>query len=47
MPAEMTKAGELAHDTVTIPQVEVNQEKFNTVNLQKEIAKGMQRDNRC
>ncbi len=39
---EMTKAGELAHDTVTIPQVEVNQEKFNTVNLQKEIAKGMQ-----
>ena len=38
----MTKAGELAHDTVTIPQVEVNQEKFNTVNLQKEIAKGMQ-----
>ena len=40
--AEMTKAGELAHDTVTIPQVEVNQEKFNTVNLQKEIAKGMQ-----
>lgn len=40
--AEMTKAGELAHDTVTIPQVEVSQEKFNTVNLQKEIAKGMQ-----
>ena len=30
------------HDDVTIPQITVNQEKFNTVNLQQEIAKGMQ-----
>ena len=27
---------------LTIPQITVNQEKFNTVNLQQEIAKGMQ-----
>lgn len=39
---EMVKGGEIVHDDVTIPQVTVNQEKFNTVNLQQEIAKGMQ-----
>lgn len=39
---EMVKGGEIAHDDVTIPQITVNQEKFNTVNLQQEIAKGMQ-----
>lgn len=39
---EMQRAGEYAHDPVTIPQVKVNAERFNTINLQKEIAKGMQ-----
>ena len=39
---EMVKGGEIVHDEVTIPQITVNQEKFNTVNLQQEIAKGMQ-----
>lgn len=39
---EMVKGGEMVHDDVTIPQITVNQEKFNTVNLQQEIAKGMQ-----
>lgn len=39
---EMVKGGEIVHDDVTIPQIIVNQEKFNTVNLQQEIAKGMQ-----
>lgn len=39
---EMVKGGEIVHDDVTIPQITVNQEQFNTVNLQQEIAKGMQ-----
>ena len=39
---EMVKGREIVHDDVTIPQITVNQEKFNTVNLQQEIAKGMQ-----
>lgn len=39
---EMVKGGEIVHDDVTIPQITVNQEKFNTVNLQQEIAKGIQ-----
>ena len=39
---EMVKGGEIVHDDVTIPPITVNQEKFNTVNLQQEIAKGMQ-----
>lgn len=39
---EMTRAGETVHDPVAIPKVEVNTERFNTVNLQAEIAKGMQ-----
>ncbi len=39
---EMVKGGEIVPDDVTIPQITVNQEKFNTVNLQQEIAKGMQ-----
>mgnify|MGYP003538622772 CR=1 FL=1 len=38
---EMVKGGEIVHDDVKIPQITVNQEKFNTVNLQEEIAKGM------
>lgn len=40
--SEMQRAGEYAHDPVTIPKVEVNTERFNTINLQQEIAKGMQ-----
>ena len=39
---EMVKGGEIVHDDVTIPQITVNQEKFNTVNFQQEIAMGMQ-----
>ena len=38
---EMVKGGEIVHDDVKIPQITVNQEKFNTVNLQEEIANGM------
>ena len=40
--SEMQRAGEYAHDPVTIPKVELNVERFNTVKLQQEIAKGMQ-----
>lgn len=39
---KMARAGETVHDPVAIPKVEVNTERFNTVNLQAEIAKGMQ-----
>ena len=39
---EMKNAGEYEHDPVAIPPVKVNPERFNTVNLQQEIAKGMQ-----
>ena len=38
----MVRAGEFAHEQVVIPQVTLNQSKFNTINLQEEIAKGMQ-----
>ena len=38
---EMVNGGEIVHDDVKIPQITVNQEKFNTVNLQEEIARGM------
>lgn len=38
----MIRAGEYAHEQVVIPQVTLNQSKFNTVNLQEELAKGMQ-----
>lgn len=40
--AEKEKPAKIKDDDVTIPQITVNQEKFNTVNLQQEIAKGMQ-----
>lgn len=40
--AEMQHSGEYVHDPVEIPQVSLNPERFNTVNLQEEIAKGMQ-----
>ena len=39
---EMKNAGEYEHEPVIIPPVKVNSERFNTVNLQQEIAKGMQ-----
>ena len=39
---EMTKAGEYVHDMVAIPQITLNPSRFNTTNLQEEIAKGMQ-----
>lgn len=39
---EMKSAGEYEHEPVVIPPVKVNSERFNTVNLQQEIAKGMQ-----
>ncbi len=40
--AEMERAGEFIHDPVVIPQVTLNPSRFNTTNLQEEIAKGMQ-----
>ena len=39
---EMARAGEYIHDPVAIPQVTLNPSRFNTTNLQEEIAKGMQ-----
>ena len=39
---EMARAGEYIHEPVAIPQVTLNQSRFNTTNLQKEIATGMQ-----
>lgn len=39
---EMARAGEYIHDSVVIPQVTLNPSRFNTTNLQEEIAKGMQ-----
>lgn len=39
---EMEKAGEYVHEPVAIPQITLNPSRFNTTNLQKEIAKGMQ-----
>ncbi len=40
--AEMERAGEYIHEPVVIPQVTLNPSRFNTTNLQEEIAKGMQ-----
>lgn len=39
---EMARAGEYIHEQVAIPQVTLNPSRFNTTNLQEEIAKGMQ-----
>ncbi len=39
---EMERAGEYGHDMVAIPQITLNPSRFNTTNLQEEIAKGMQ-----
>ncbi len=38
----MERAGEFARDPVAIPQVTLNPSRFNTMNLQEEIVKGMQ-----
>ena len=40
--SEMEKAGEFGHGSVSIPQVKAGTDKFNTTNLQQEIARGMQ-----
>ncbi|MCI5613560.1 MAG: hypothetical protein MR356_04365 [Agathobacter sp.] len=40
--SEMEKAGEFGHGSVSIPQVKAGIDKFNTTNLQQEIARGMQ-----
>ena len=39
---EMARAGEYVHESVAIPQITLNPSRFNTTNLQEEIAKGMQ-----
>ena len=39
---EMRKAGEIERESVAIPPIQAPTEKFSTVNLQQEIAKGMQ-----
>lgn len=39
---EMERAGEYIHEPVVIPQVTLSPSRFNTTNLQEEIAKGMQ-----
>ena len=39
---EMKRAGEYVHDPVEMPQVSLSPERFKTVKLQEEIAKGMQ-----
>ena len=38
----MERAGEFAREPVAIPQVTLNPSRFNTMNLQEEIVKGMQ-----
>ena len=38
----MERAGEYARDPIAIPQVTLNPSRFNTMNLQEEIVKGMQ-----
>ncbi|MCM1105351.1 MAG: hypothetical protein NC355_00255 [Blautia sp.] len=39
---ELQQAGEFAREAVAIPPVQVSAERYNTVNLQEEIARGMQ-----
>ena len=36
------RGGEVSKDTVVIPDISINTEKYNTVNLQQELAKSMQ-----
>lgn len=39
---EMLRSGEYIHEAVSIPQVSLNTGRFNTTNLQEEIARGME-----
>ncbi len=41
-PNDFFESGEIVHETVEIPSVQTNTGQYNTANLQKEIAKGMQ-----
>ncbi len=41
-PNDSFESGEIVHETVEIPSVQTNTGQYNTANLQKEIAKGMQ-----
>lgn len=41
-PSDFLESGEIVHETVQIPQVTTNASRFNTVNLQAELAKSMQ-----
>lgn len=41
-PNDFFESGEIIHEAVEIPAVETNPGQYNTANLQKEIAKGMQ-----
>lgn len=41
-PTDALESGEIVKETVQIPQVTTNASKFNTVNLQQELAKSMQ-----
>lgn len=41
-PEDILESGEILHNDVTIPTIETNVNRFNTINLQAEIAKGMQ-----
>lgn len=42
LPEEKLESGEIVHEPVSIPKVKTNTGKFNTVNLQQELAKSMQ-----
>ena len=41
-PNDSFESGEIVHETVEIPSVQTNTGQYNTANLQKEIARGMQ-----
>ena len=41
-PDDFLESGEIVHEAVEIPSVQTNTGQYNTANLQKEIAKGMQ-----
>lgn len=41
-PDEYLQSGEIINNTIKIPEVHVNAERFNTQNLQEELARGMQ-----
>lgn len=42
LPEEELESGEIVNEPVIIPKVKTNTEKFNTMNLQQELAKSMQ-----